>query len=73
MNIKSTIKKLQTACDVDKQRPKTPYIWGDGYDNEGNLIYDMYDCPNCGKSYEMDGEEYDYCPNCGQAIDWSRQ
>jgi len=29
------LEKMPTAYDVDKQRPKTPYIWGDGYDNEG--------------------------------------
>lgn len=55
----------------DRIQTKKPNIWGDGYDNEGNLIYDMYDCPNCGKSYEIDYEEYKHCPNCGKAIDWS--
>lgn len=55
----------------EKQRAKTPYMYGDGYDNEGNMIYDMYECPNCGESYEIDGEKYDFCPNCGQAIEWS--
>lgn len=52
----------------ERQIPKIPNIWGDGYDNEGNMIYDMYDCPNCGKSYEMECEEYKYCPECGQHI-----
>ncbi len=56
---------------VEKQRAKKPNIWGDGYDDKGNMIYDMYDCPNCGKSYELDYEQYDYCPHCGQHIDWS--
>ena len=56
----------------ERQNPKIPNIWGDGYDSEGNMIYDMYDCPNCGKSYEIDYEEYSNCPNCGQAmkIEW---
>lgn len=56
----------------ERQNPKIPNIWGDGYDSEGNMIYDMYDCPNCGKSYEIDYEEYKHCPNCGQAmkIEW---
>ncbi len=49
---------------------KTPSIFGDGYDDEGNMIYDMYECPNCGKNYEIDYEKYDHCPACGQAIDW---
>lgn len=55
----------------EKQTKKNPNIWGDGYDNEGKMIYDMYDCPNCGKSYEIDYSDYDYCPNCGQAFDRS--
>lgn len=53
----------------EKERPKTPYIWGDGCDDEGNMIYDMYDCPGCGKSYETD-DKYKHCPECGQTIDW---
>lgn len=65
-------KALQIAIvALEKQIPKKPNIWGDGYDNKGNLIYDMYDCPNCSKSYEIDYEKYDYCPICGQALDWS--
>lgn len=53
-----------------KQEAKKPNIWGDGY-ADGVLVYDMYDCPNCGKHYELDYEEYDYCPKCGQKLDWS--
>lgn len=56
---------------VERQRAKKPNIWGDGVGDDGETICDMYDCPNCGKSYEIDYEEYKYCPNCGQAIDWS--
>lgn len=51
--------------------PKIPNIWGDGHDRDGNIIYDMYDCPNCGKSYEIDYSDYKHCPECGQAIDRS--
>lgn len=54
---------------VDKQIAERPELWGDGY-ADGELVYDMYSCPNCGKSYEID-ETYDYCPNCGKKIDWS--
>ena len=32
---------------IEKQIPQKPNIYGDGYDDDGNLIYDMYDCPNC--------------------------
>lgn len=64
-----TIEECQEARE--KQIKKKPNIWGDGYDNEGKMIYDMYDCPNCGKSYEIDYSNYEYCPECGQAIDRS--
>lgn len=53
---------------VEKHKPKMPNIWGDGY-ADGQLVYDMYDCPNCGESYEIDYDHYDYCPKCGQRID----
>lgn len=56
---------------VDKETPKKPRYEGDGYDRHGNIIYDTWICPNCGKSYEVDFDDYDYCPNCGQHIDWS--
>lgn len=52
----------------ERQKPKIPDIRGDGYDDEGNMIYDMYECPNCGKNYEVDYDDYKYCPECGQAI-----
>lgn len=58
--------------DMQKQIPKKPYLWGDGY-ADGVLIYDMWDCPNCEKPYEVDYEEYKHCPNCGQAIDWGEE
>ena len=63
-------KKCKKA--MEKQKANEPYIWGDGC-SDGYPVYDMYDCPGCGKSYEIDGEKYDYCPNCGQAIDWSEE
>ena len=55
---------------LKKQMPKKPAIWGDGY-ADGMLVYDMWDCPDCEKSYEIDYDHYDHCPDCGQAIDWS--
>lgn len=54
---------------LEKQKPKTPHIWGDGNDDEGDVIYDMYDCPNCGETYELYYTDYDYCPKCGQRLD----
>lgn len=54
---------------MEKQKLQTPDIWGDGYDKEGNIIYEMYDCPGCGQSYEID-DKYEHCPKCGQALNW---
>lgn len=54
----------------EKEMPKKPDYEGDGYDGEGEIIYDTWICPNCGKRYEVDYDDYDYCPNCGQKIDW---
>lgn len=65
----STVEECREARE--RQRAKKPNIWGDSYDDEGNMIYDMYNCPNCGKSYEVDYHEYKFCPECGQAIDRS--
>lgn len=54
---------------MEKQRAKALDIWGDGTDENGHIIYDMYNCPNCGKSYEIDYDDYKYCPNCGQKME----
>ena len=56
-----------------KEKAERPDIYGDGYDPDGNMIYDAWDCPRCGTSYEIDYDHYDYCPNCGQKIDWSSE
>ena len=53
---------------VDKAVPKKPFYEADGYDENGELIYDTWICPNCHHYYEVDYDDYDYCPNCGQAI-----
>lgn len=66
---KKAVETLQEL--VDKAIPTKPSCWGDGYDSQGELIYDMYDCPCCGATYEIDYEKYDHCPKCGQRIDWS--
>lgn len=63
---KKDIKKL-----VDKATPKKPFYEADGYDENGELIYDTWICPNCNHYYEVDYDDYDYCPNCGQRLDWS--
>lgn len=54
---------------VEKQTAKRPDYEGDGF-SDGQLVYDTWICPCCGKHYEVDCDRYDYCPNCGQHIDW---
>ena len=66
-----TLKSLLEARE--KQIAKKPTYEGDGYDSEGNLVYDIWICPCCEKRYEVDYDEYDFCPNCGQKIDWSEE
>lgn len=49
------LKKAETQAieALEKQIAKRPYYEGDGYDLEGELIYDTWRCPNCGKAYEV--------------------
>lgn len=62
-----TVEECKAA--VEKQTAQAPQIWGDGTDDKGQIIYDMYDCPNCGQSYEIDYDDYKYCPECGQKLE----
>lgn len=52
----------------EKQTARQPYYYGDGYAS-GQLVYNTWICPCCGKHYEVDYDDYDYCPNCGQKIE----
>ena len=61
-----TVKECRQA--VEKQVPKKPNLEGDGYDNEGHMIFDTWLCPNCETHYEVDCDDYDFCPRCGQRI-----
>lgn len=54
---------------LEKQIPEIPDYEGDGY-ADGELVYDTWICPNCGRHYEVDYDDYEYCPQCGQRIDW---
>ena len=56
---------------LDKQIPKKVELEGDGYDENGNLIYDTGYCPNCRHIFEVDYDATEHCPECGQALDWS--
>lgn len=68
--IKIIIEIIENQPDIDKETAKKPDYEGDGYDDNGEIIYDTWICPNCGKRYEVDYDDYDYCPNCGQKLDW---
>ena len=63
-----TPEELQVARE--KQIAKKPTYEGDAY-SDGQLVYDTWVCPCCGRSYELDYDDCDYCPNCGQNLDWS--
>lgn len=54
----------------ERDTAKAPDYEGDGYDDDGNIIYDTWICPNCGEKYEVDYDDYDFCPNCGQRLKW---
>lgn len=61
-----TVEECREA--VERQKPKVPDYEGDGY-ADGYMVYDTWICPNCGKKYEVDYDDYKHCPECGQAID----
>lgn len=63
-----TVEECREA--VEKQAAKKPDYEGDGF-SDGQLVYDTWICPCCGKHYEVDCDRYYYCQNCGQHIDWS--
>lgn len=70
-----SIEVVNEACRMaisalEKQIPKKPDYEGDGYDENGELIYDTWICPHCNHEYEVEYEDYAFCPNCGQALDW---
>ena len=45
-------------------------IEGDGYDPEGSIVWDTFECTNCGEEHYADGEPtWDYCPFCGARMD----
>ena len=55
---------------LERQIPKKPDLEGDGYDENGELVYDTGYCPNCRHEFEVYYDATKYCPNCGQALDW---
>lgn len=52
---------------LERDTAKEPQYEGDGY-SEGEMVYDIWICPNCGTKYEVDYDDYKFCPECGQRI-----
>lgn len=52
----------------ERDEAKSPDYEGDGYDGDGNIIYDIWICPNCGEKYEVYYDDYKFCPECGQRL-----
>lgn len=56
-NYEHKIEFLKIAIEaLEKQVPKEPNYEGDGY-SDGELVYDTWICPNCGKYYEVDYDD----------------
>lgn len=57
---------------LKKQIPQKPTYEGDGYDENGNLIYDSAYCPICNHEFEEGINDWGcaFCQDCGQALDW---
>lgn len=53
------------------EEPREVLYSGDGY-ADGEIVYDMAECPNCGYEYEDYDKDWGlpFCPNCGQALKW---
>ncbi|MGN0535719.1 MAG: hypothetical protein ACI4IR_06950 [Eubacterium sp.] len=64
--------KQMGAIALEKQILKKPDYEGDGYDENGGLIYDTAYCPECHHEFEYGVNDWgvEHCP-CGQAFDWS--
>ena len=81
VNFDESIDYQLTSWDIDwlevakealkKQISIKPDLEGDGYDENGYLIYDTGFCPNCNHEFEVDYDATKCCPDCGQALDWS--
>lgn len=63
----------ETTGKSEKATPIRPNYEGDGYDENGNMIYDIAHCPKCEHTFEEGVNDWGsaYCPDCGQRLDWS--
>lgn len=51
---------------LEKRVPDYPALEGDGYDEDGEIIFDEWLCPGCGTRYEADYDEYKGSSGCLQ-------
>ena len=56
---------------IQKTVATKPELEADGYDENGELIYDTGYCPKCRHEFEVYYDSPTYCPDCGQKLDWS--
>ncbi len=75
-----SLEPVNEACRMGmealkKQMPEPLNYEGDGYDQDGNMIFDIAKCPMCGHEFEEGVNDWgsNYCPSCGQALDWDAQ
>lgn len=76
MTLDNSMKLAQRIRDamqkaIQKQIPSSVIYRGDGY-NEGELVYDEAECPECGYIFEEDDKDWNsnYCPYCGKKLNW---
>lgn len=77
-NFEKAEKSMQKAIEAWNNRaeeiPLPVEYEGDGYDDNGEIIYDTAYCPNCRNEYEVDYDYHDnYCRKCGQKLDWGTE
>lgn len=62
---------LLPSVDIPPAEPREVLYSGDGY-ADGEMVYDMAECMNCGREFEYDDETWgcNFCPDCGQALKW---
>ena len=71
--MKTVKKMLRELPSVKPQEPKAVLYSGDGY-ADGEMVYDMAECPNCGYEYDYGDKDWglSFCPSCGQKLNWER-
>lgn len=72
----SNTEKINETCKMEqalaKQIKQKLDYEADGYDDNGNLLYDIARCPICQHEFEYEIGDWGsaYCQDCGQALDW---